>query len=123
MCRCYADILLSFHINSLYLQNFHVRELSILLSIPKLDLVKQFALEAMHLVDGGVLKLFMEFILHSSQSMGSGPNRLAAIAGHKLKAGEVDMLEFILDFYSTLQLDVFPRRIRYRNCMPTIQFM
>lgn len=94
------------------LQDYHVRELSILLSIPKLDLVKQFVLEGMHLVDGGVLKLFMDFALHSTASMGSGPNRLASIAEHKLKPDEANMLEVIVDLYATLQLSVFPRKIR-----------
>ena len=88
-----------------------MRENSCLLQIPKLDLVKQFVLEPMHLVDGGVIKLFLDFILHAPQ-IKTGPNRLAAIAKHRMKPDQVYRLRVIIDVYSRLQVSFFPRRIR-----------
>ena len=76
--------------------------------------MKQFVLEPMHLVDGGVIKLFLDFILYAPhiKTTASGPNRLASITKHRLEADQVARLRLVIDMYAGLQVYSFPRKLR-----------
>ena len=74
--------------------------------------MRQFVLEPMHLIDGGVIKLFLNLCLHATQ-IKTGPNRLATLAKHRLKADEVSRLRMIIDVFAGLKVYSFPRKLRF----------
>ena len=88
----------------------HLTGLTPLMSLG-IDLVFAPVIEPMHEIDGGVLKFFGEFFLNSGASKHSSP--LAVKVGHRITSTDYKNLEYVLEVYCAMQIDDFPRKVRY----------
>lgn len=79
-------------------------------NLPGVDLIRQFIQETMHLIDGGVIKLFHEIFLHSTRS--SHSSRIAVEGGYRMAANDFANTDYIIRTYAAHQIEEFPSKLR-----------
>jgi hypothetical protein len=107
--HCYSYPFLIVSMQETYVHKRHVLSDSPL-RVLRVNLVDQPVQEPMHLVDGGVIKQFLECLLYSGP--GKHKSRLATINQHRMSATDYGKLRVIFRYYKRLQLDEFPRKMR-----------
>jgi hypothetical protein len=69
----------------------------------------------MHLVAGGVIKSFLEFLLYSGKLQHN--SRIAKLKGHRLPPTKLDNLNHVLVVYKRIIIDDFHQNFRYNKLL------
>ena len=78
--------------------------------VDKFNLITQVVLETMHIADGGVIKLFLEFLLYSGTA--KHDSRMAKLKQHRLPTTDFNNINSVLAVYKTIAIDDFHRKFR-----------
>jgi hypothetical protein len=91
--------------------DYHVLGVSPLLKLVNpFNLICQVVIETMHLVDGGVIKSFLEYLLYSGTA--KHDSRMAKLKQHRLPTTDFNNINSVLAVYKTIAIDDFHRKFR-----------